>query len=67
MKLKVTMEEKTTLHRPLDNVLMYSEGDPECLRSLMTALETVKSECNAEANREGKPLSAYDLRVSLPR
>ena len=32
----------------------------------MTALETVKSECNAEANREGKPLSAYNLKVSLP-
>ena len=29
MKLKVTMEEKTTLYRPLNAVLMYSEGRAE--------------------------------------
>jgi hypothetical protein len=65
MRLKITMIDRNSGEKPFSGVLMHASGEKTCLRSLAQALEAAKAECNAEANRNGKRLSDYDLKVSL--
>lgn len=66
MKLKINLLNKRTNTDLFHNgVVMTLDGEKTSFADLEKAMKSIKEECNAEANRNGLPLSACEIKIKF--